>query len=117
MIDIEKLTSECSNLVLLDDRLLVHPLPLRTYETTDTVLDDEANKGKNPMIDELKTIQKVVEINYKYQVAIVLAKSANIKDLEIGDKIVYKVSNLIEFDLIPEVSLLKRFEVIAVVKK
>lgn len=113
MVDIDKLINECQAYKMLDDRLLVHPLELRSYSTTDTVLDDEANKGKNPMLDELQTKQETVTINYKYQLAIVVAKSDNIKDLEVGDKVVYKISNLIEFDLIPNVSMLKRFEVIA----
>jgi len=110
---IDKLVEKAKQFILLDDRLLVYPLPLRSYSTTDTVLDDEANKGKNPMLDELKTVKKVVEINYKYQVAIVLAKSDNVKDLNIGDKIVYRLSNVIDFDLLKDVSMLKRFEIIA----
>lgn len=114
---INELIKACEPFTMLDDRLLVHPLKLRTYETTDTVLDEEANKGKNPMVDELKTMQKVVEINYKYQEAVVLNVSANIKDITVGDTIIYKVSNLLEFDVVPEVSMLKRFEVIAKVGK
>lgn len=113
MVDIDKVIEECQAYIMLDDRLLVHPLELRSYETTDTVLDDEANKGKNPMLDELKTKVETVTINYKYQLAIVVAKSDNVKDIEVGDKVVYKISNLIEFDLLPGVSMLKRYEVIA----
>lgn len=111
---IENLVKKCSVIEPLEGRVLVHPLKLRTYETTDTVLDEEKNKGKNPMLDEMVTKKKIVTINYAYQKAIILQVAKNEPRLKIGDIIIYKVSNLIEFDLIPGVSMLKNFEVIAI---
>lgn len=111
---IETLIAKCANIKLLDDRVLVAPLKLRTYETTDTTVDkgDPENKGKDPSKDIMKTTKKVYDVNYTYQKAIVVAKSDNIKDLNIGDTIIYRISNLIDFDLVKGVSLLKRYEII-----
>jgi co-chaperonin GroES (HSP10) len=44
------------------------------------------------MIDELKTMEKVVSINYMYQVAVVLNVSDNIKDVKVGDHVFYRKS-------------------------
>jgi len=112
----KNLVDKCSNIELLDDRVLVMPLKIRSYKQEDVVLDDEANKGKNPIKDELVTKKQEVTINYSYQKAIVLAKSFNVKDVEIGDTVIYKLSNLIEFDLIKGVSMLKRYEIIGKIK-
>lgn len=116
MLKEQKMINDAWQFKMLDDRLLVQPLPLRTYEETDTVLDDEANKGKNPMLEELQTKQKVVTINYMYQEAVVLNVSENIKDIQIGDHVIYKVSNLTNFDMVEGVSMLRRYEVIAIKK-
>lgn len=115
---IENLITKCSNIRLLDDRVLVAPFKLRSYETTDTTVDanSDKNKGKDPVKDIMKTTKKVYEVNYSYQRATVLAKSDNVKDLEIGDVIIYKISNPMEFDLIKGVSMLKRYEIIGVEK-
>lgn len=112
---VDKLMSKAQELVLLDDKMLAIPSKLRSYKVTDTVLDEEANEGLDPMKDELKTKQKVVEVNYKYQTATILNVSSNIKDLAPGDVIVYAISNpyVIEFDFIKGVIMLRRHEVVA----
>jgi uncharacterized protein YegJ (DUF2314 family) len=102
---------------MLEGRILIRPDKLRTYETTDTVLDEEANKGKNPMLDELKTKRKVLTINYAYQTGVVINVPSNITNMKVGDQIVYRVNNLQEFDLIKGVSMLKSYEVVAIISQ
>ena len=113
---IESLIDKCKDIEMLDGRVLVHPLKLRTYTMTDRVLDEAANKGKNPMIDELKTVEKDVVINYTYQKAVVLNIANNVTNVKINDVIVYRISNLMEFDLIKGVSMLKSYEIVAILK-
>jgi len=113
---IENLVKKCSVFEPLDGRVLIHPLKLRTYESVqqEPDLDSEENKGKNPMEDELVMKRKVYDVNYNYQKAIVVQIGPNEQKLNIGDTIIYKVSNLIDFDVIKGISMLKGFEVIAI---
>jgi hypothetical protein len=113
---VENLINKCSVIEPLEGRVLVHPLKLRTYESTTQEPDYEKAKaeGRNPMEDEMPMKQKIYDVNYAYQRAIVLQVAKNEPRLKIGNTIIYKVSNLLAFDLIPNVSMLKNFEVIAI---
>jgi hypothetical protein len=113
---IKSLVDECSVFEMLDGRILVHPLPLRTYESTSKEPDYEKAKadGLNPMEDEMPMKQKIYDVNYAYQRAIVLKVFAKCDYLNVGDIIIYKVSNLLAFDILPEVSMLKGYEVVAI---
>lgn len=113
---VNNLVEKCKGFKMLEGRILVHPLKIRSYQTTDTVLDDEANKGKNPMIDELKTKKKVLTINYAYQKAVVVNVPANITNIAVGDTIIYRINNLQDFELVKGVSMLKAYEVIGIIK-
>jgi hypothetical protein len=48
-----------------------------------------------------------------YQEAVVINLSENIKDIKVGDHVIYKVSNLTNFDMVEGVSMLRRYEVVA----
>jgi hypothetical protein len=116
---IDNLVIKCQTLEPLDGRVLVHPLKLRTYESVTKEPDMEAVKAAklNPMEDEIPhemMKQKIYDINHTYQRAIVLQVAKNEQKLVVGDTIIYKVSNLNDFDLIKGVSVLKNFEVIAI---
>ena len=113
---IENLVKKCSVLEPLDGRVLIHPLKLRTYESTVPEPDYEAAKeqGLNPTEDEMPMKRKVHTINKVYQEAIVLQVAKNEVKLHIGDTVIYRVSNVIDFDLIPNVAILKNFEIIAI---
>lgn len=113
---IENLVKKCSVIEPLDGRVLIHPLKLRTYESVNPEPDYEAAKaqGLNPQEDEMPMKKKIYTINRTYQRAIVLKTARNEQRLKVGDTIIYKVSNLLEFDLIPGVSMLKNFEIIAI---
>jgi len=113
---VENLVKKCSNIEPLDGRVLVHPLKLRTYESINPEPDYEKAKeeGLDPMKDEMPMKQKLYNVNYAYQRAIVLQTAPNEPKLKVGDTIIYKVSNLIDFDILKGVSLLKNFEVIAI---
>lgn len=113
---IEGLVKKCSVIEPLEGRVLVHPLKLRTYESVTQEPDyDKANAEKlNPMEHEMPMKQKIYDVNYAYQRAVVLQVAKAEPRLKIGDTIIYKVSNLLSFDIIPGVSMLKNFEVIAI---
>ena len=113
---IQNLVNKCSNIEPLDGRVLVHPMKLRTYESVTKEPDYEAAKGKNPIEEEMPMKQKIYTVNYAYQRAVVLQVAKNEPRLKVGDTIIYKVSNMLEFDLIKGVSMLKNFEVIAIEK-
>jgi hypothetical protein len=113
---IENLVKRCSTVEPLEGRVLVHPLKLRTYESTTQEPDYDKAKvdSINPMEDEMPMKQRVYDVNYAYQRAIVLQVAKNEPKLKIGDTIIYKVSNLLAFDIIPKVSMLKNYEVVAI---
>jgi len=110
------LVEKCKAFQMLEGRILVTPLKLRSYTTTDTVLDEDANKGKNPMLDELKTKRKVLTINYAYQKAVVVNVPGNITNIAVGDTIIYRLNNLQDFELVKGVSMLKAYEVVGIIK-
>jgi hypothetical protein len=113
---ITNLVNKCSLLEPLDGRVLIHPLKLRNYESVGSEPDYAKAKaeGINPQEDEMPMKKMVHTINRLYQEAIVLQIAKNEPRLHIGDRVVYKVSNLLDFDLIPGVSVLKNFEIIAI---
>jgi hypothetical protein len=113
---VETLVEKCKVFQMLEGRILVHPLKLRSYKTTDMVPDDEANRGKNPMLEELKLKKKVLTVNYAYQKAIVLNVPSNITNIAVGDTIIYRLNNLQDFELIKGVSMLKGYEVVSIIK-
>jgi len=115
---IETLINKCTAFEMLDGRVLIHPLKLRTYESVVDEPDYEEGKkkGLNQHEDEMPMKKKVYDVNYSYQRAVVLKCASNDPKLHVGDTIIYKVSNVIAFDLLKGVSMLKNFEVIAIEK-
>ena len=113
---IQRLIEKCSQVLPLERRILVYPEKVRTYKHTHPVLDDEKNIGKDPLKGEMST--KVIEedINYRFQKAVVLQKTDDETRFNIGDTIVYNVGSLVEFDLLKGVSILRAYDVVAVVE-
>jgi len=111
---IERLIEKCATIKPLEKRILVAPEKIRTYKHTHPVLDDKKNIGKDPLKDEMAT--KVIEedINYRFQKAVVLQKADDETRFNIGDTIVYNVGSLVEFDLFKGVSILRAYDVVAV---
>ena len=85
--ELNNLMAQCSVVEPLDGRILVYPLPLRTYEKEETVVDyKKASKlKKNPTIDEMPMKKIVNTINYGYQRAVVIKVSANEPRLKEGE--------------------------------
>ena len=98
----------------LDGRVLVHPLRLRTYKDEQIVLDDEKNKGKDPLTEEMEVKKVKTDINYRYQKAVVLKVPDDEVRFQIGDIIVYDVGSLKEFDLFKGVSVLRKYDIVAI---
>lgn len=71
-----------------------------TYKQSQRVLDEEANKGKDPMKDEVSTIIRRVDVKYAYQIMEVVSLPADHKgEYAIGDKVLLDYRAAKKFDL------------------
>ena len=99
----------------LEGRVLVSPHKIRTYKETHPVLDDEKNKDKDPLKDEMEVKMVTEDINYRFQRATVLRTPADETRFKVGDEIIYNVGALQDFDVFKGVSVLKKYDVVAVI--
>lgn len=101
---------------LIDDQILVKPLPEIFIEKEFTEYDDKANANKDTSLDgdtaELKKEIRKVPANLRKGVILTMAKDGmNPLPFEPGDTIVYPANAGTDFDLFRDSKLLKRFEV------
>lgn len=112
----ERLIEKCKLFEPLDGRVLLYPLKVRTYKAkdvvpiTDGMTEEEVRMGEKEV--ELKTVER--DVMYRYQRAVVLQIPNDEIRFVPGDTIVYNVGALHNFDLINDVSLLKKYDIIAV---
>ena len=113
---IVRLIEKCKSFEPLEGRILVHPLKVKTY------------KAKEPMpvrgdmtVDEMQIGEKEVDVKmverdvmYRYQRAIVLQVANDEIRFTSGNIIIYNVGALHTFDLIKDVSLLRKYDVVAI---
>jgi len=117
---IQELINECRKYTPLDGRVLVHALKLRKVRQEDYGFevdkDNKMNEGKDPAKHrvELKKVRPM--INAKYQSAIVLQTPMDENRFKPGDTVIYPVGAINPFDLIKGVSLLRKYDVAAVVQ-
>jgi hypothetical protein len=114
----QRLVEKCVDIEPLGYKILVAPHKLRTYKEKQMVLDDEANKGKDPIKDEMVQKEEIRDLSYRYQKATVLRSGRSPQDelFEVGEVIVYGIGDLIEFDLIKGISILPTHAVVARIK-
>jgi hypothetical protein len=116
--NIDELINECRKYTPLDGRVLVHTLKIRKVRQDDhsfDLADTKANEGKNPAIHrvDLKKVRPM--INAKYQEAIVLQVPMDENRFKPGDRVVYPIGCVNPFDLIKGVSLLRKYDIAAVI--
>ena len=111
---VQRLIEKCSQVSPLEGRILVSPERVRTYKQEQTFRDDEASAGSNPVTDEQKTKTKIVDVNYRYQKAVVLKTYEGEDRFAVGDTIIYGIGALDEFDLFKGVSILRKYDVVAI---
>lgn len=116
--NIDELINECRKYTPLDGRVLVHTLKIRKVRQDDhsfDLADTKANEGKNPAIHrvDLKKVRPM--INAKYQEAIVLQVPMDETRFKPGDRVIYPMGCINPFDLIKGVSLLRKYDIAAVI--
>ena len=115
----QRLIEKCANYRPLEGRVLVEPMTLFITKTIGTVsepiLDDE---GKEVLLDngipEMKMIEGEIKVNKRHQRAIVLQLPEDENRFKVGDVIIYEIGGLSEFDLIRGVSIIRKYNVVAV---
>lgn len=121
----EKLIEVCLTLEPMDGRIIILPGKVRTYKERQMVpkpLDPESFKidedydESNEVIPEVTMEEELIDVNYRYQKAVVLQKPDDENRLNVGDTIIYQIGTIFDFDLIKGVSLIRKWDVIAVVK-
>ena len=108
----EKLIEKARFISLGDDKLLIHIPRYRKFKQMDIVLDEEKNKGKDPLKDTMEVKEVEKEFNYKYQEGYVINKANNVDTVEVGSKILVKVHNIDEFDYIKGVNIIRKYDIV-----
>ena len=92
-------------------KLLIKPLRMRTRTVETIELDEEKNKDKDPIKDEMETKKVKSKAPFEIQLAEVVAvPKENTTGYNIGDTIVYSVKFVKEFDLFKGVFLISTYD-------
>ena len=125
-----RLRDKCSVYKPLGDRVLVEPmkeLMSKQFQMTREPVLDKNGKQKmiKPTNDELRVgaindtpewamFEQMVKLPNKYQRAVMLQLPKNEVNFEIGDTIIYTQGSLTDFDLIKGVSVIRKYNDVAV---
>jgi hypothetical protein len=115
---VASLMDECRKFVPLDGRVLVHALKIRQVKQSDysfDLADTKANEGKDPKKHRVDLQKIQPKINAKYQEAIVLQVPFDENRFTVGDTVVYPMGVINPFDLVKGVSILRKYDIAAVV--
>ena len=123
---VEALIEKCKSILPLDGRILISPLKLKTYKeeqifNTDIPIEDidklneKSDDGPKEDIPEVKVEKKFIEVNNRFQEAIVVGLPDNEVRFEIGDTIIYGLGSIYDFDFIKDVSVLHKYDPVAIV--
>ena len=108
---IDRIIEKCKEFKLYNNRFLVYTPKIRTYKGKDIVLDDEKNKGKDPIKDEMEVKEVDKEFKYEYQVATIVATPDDETDFKVGDEILIEIKYLKEFDFYKPVNIIQKFNI------
>lgn len=72
------------------------------------VLDEEKNKDKDPLKDEMETMKVKEKAPYEVQLATVIASAD--EDYPIGTTVVYSIKFVKEFDLFKQAFLVSNYD-------
>ena len=115
---VSKLIEKCKSIIPLEGRILVHPLKLRTCKemqvyNTDIPMVAGLNEEETDVTPIVETEQKEIEVNKRFQEAIVLRLPEGETRFNVGDTIIYGVGSVYEFDFINGVSILHKYDPVA----
>lgn len=89
-----------------------------TYKQSQRVLDEEGNKGKDPMKDEMSTIIRRVDVKYGYQIMEVVGLPADHKgEYKVGDKVLLDYRAAKKFDLYKDLYWVWLMDIVGIVKE
>lgn len=97
--------------------VLIKPLAKKFFVQKQTVLDEAANEGKDPLVDEMVTKVQETKVLKGQQLAEVLSIGTldpALTPYKIGDTIVYVVGSEKAFDLISGSSLIYSHNILGV---
>lgn len=102
---------EFCDITMVQNLALVKLYKTRTYKETQTVLDDEKNKGKDPKKDIMSLKKVETKVKYNIQMVEIMAvdPTNNLK-LEVGDVVLVDYRKLKDFDLYKDVYLVSLYE-------
>ena len=90
-------------------KLLIKPFKHRTRTVTTIELDEEKNKDKDPLKDEMETMKVTSKAPYEMQLGTIIASGDPLKP--VGSVIVYSVKFVKEFDLFKGIFLMSNYDV------
>ena len=114
-----KLVEKCSTLEPLDGRVIVLPNKVKTYKDLQFVGRPKDTEIKEQDIEpdtEMVMIEEEIDVNYRYQTAMVLKVPSDEIRFNVGDTIIYVANTAFDFDYVKGTSLIKKYDVVAVVK-
>jgi len=91
------------------EKLVVTFDSFRTFNTNYTVLDEEKNKGKDPMKDEMETKVVKKKVKYNFQVARVIGTPDSETTLCAGDRILVDFRSCVELDGYKDIYLVNKY--------
>lgn len=96
------------------EKLIVTFDKYREFTAKYTVMDEEANKGKDPMKDEMitKVSERVVKFNI--QVARVIAVPANQTLYNVGDEVIIDMHNCADLNGYKNMFLIQPYQIIGI---
>ena len=93
-------------------KLLVEPMRMRTRNVETIELDEEKNKEKDPLKDEMEVKKVQTKAPFEIQLATVIAvPKDNRTGYEVGNTIVYSVKFVKEFDLFKKTFLISLHDI------
>lgn len=99
--------------------ILVEPLKTKYRTETQTVLDDEANEGKDPMKDEMevKEVKNKVKLNHQLGKVISIGNGLTNPKVKVGDIIMYDINSMRESDLMKKAGFITDHNILGIVKE
>ena len=108
---IDRIIEKCKGFKLYNNRFLVYVPKIRTYKAKDIVLDDEKNKGKDPIKDEMEVKEIEKEFKYEYQLGIIVGMPDGEDEFKVGDEVLMELKYLKEFDFYKPVNIIQKFNI------
>jgi len=116
----ERLALKCVDIKPLEGRIIVIADRVRSYKGTGfeskpvdpDVKEEDIVQGETEMaLEEVET-----KVNYRYQTAVVLQTPEDEIRFDVGDTVLYDIGSLVDFDFVRGTSMIRKFDVVAVIR-